>query len=99
MKNRDSRGEINRVHISPFYTKYSRVPSSKDGILCNSSQFVEYSAKETIYSSEFSLGNLIAIGAAGNLQYVSMSVNSDMNFVDSFATSYDSLKSDVTKTL
>lgn len=94
----NKRNRVNHVSISPFYNKFQRVPSESDGVLTSKGEFVSYSAIEKVYSSEFSLGNLIAIGAAGNLSYVSMSVNSDMNFVDEFALSYNQLKTDVTQT-
>lgn len=91
MKNPESRGVICFRPISPFYTKFQRVPVAKDGVMCFDSQFVEYSAKEDITSLDYSLGNLISIGADKSLTYVSMSVNSDMNFVDDFAKSYSNV--------
>lgn len=91
----ESRGEIRHVPISPYYSKFQRTTSVVDGVLCSQSFSVEYSAIEDVYSSEFSLGNLIAIGADKGLTYMSMSVNSDMNFVDNFAKSYQNITQDV----
>lgn len=90
--NNSVRGSIKHVFIKPNYSKFSRVPVERDGVLLTGNQFVEYSACEKVNSSEFSLGNLIAIGATSTLQYVSMSTTSEMNFVDSFASSYSSIK-------
>lgn len=85
------RGKIEHAFISPFYSKLSRVESVSNDVLKTSVQFVEYGVVDNVKSSEFSLGNLIAIGADKSLTYVSMSLNSDMNFVDRFAESYNSI--------
>lgn len=92
MKNlKPNRGEIIVRPISPYYSKFQRTTNVVDGVLSSQISSVEYSCIEEVYSSEFSLGNLIAIGADKGLSYVSMSVNSDMNFVDEFAKSYQTI--------
>lgn len=87
-----SRGKIEHVVISPYYSKLARVEKVDNGVITSSHQFVEYGVVDSVKSSEFSLGNLIAVGADGALQYVSMSLNSDMNFVDEFAKSYENAR-------
>lgn len=86
---------INRPFINPYYSKFQTSPSASDGVLTLTASYVEYTAKEKVKSSEYSLGNLIAIGAVDNLRYVSMSINSDMNFVDDFSRTIQSVSSDV----
>lgn len=91
MQKYESRGKIEHAVISPFYSKLSRVPSVQGDVFSTSVEFVEYGVVDNVKSTEFSLGNLIAIGADKSLTYVSMSLNSDMNFVDRFAESYNEL--------
>lgn len=73
------------------YSKLTPVESTKGDVLSVECVYKETSNAESISkfrSADFSLGNLIAIGAFGGLSYVSMSLNSDMNFVDEFAKTF-----------
>lgn len=82
------------IKVRPFRTSYSRltpVETQKDGVLSRSCVYQEFDSAVELSkyrSSDFSLSNLIAIGSFGGLSYVSMSLNSDLDFVDQFAQSF-----------
>lgn len=85
--------DVSIVH-RPIRSSYSRLTpceTENNGVLSKSCVYKECDNAESISkfkSSDFSLGNLMAIGAYGGLSYVSMSLNSDMNFVDEFAKTF-----------
>lgn len=82
--------------IKPSYKKLNPTPSIVDGQLVRETEFVEFNpVKENVnfLYTDFSIGNLLAVGALGNMKPVSVHSITDFTFVDSFAKSV----SDVSK--
>ena len=82
-----SRPKFKSHFISPKVTLLLPVEDSKDGVLVRSSSFktVDASSPENQFkSSDFSIGNLLAIGAFNTLKQTCMVNTSRLGAADSF---------------
>ena len=89
--NHNSDVSIPHRPIRPSYSRLTPCEVEDNGVLSKGCVYKECDNAVSISkfkSEDFSLGNLISIGAYGGLSYVSMSLNSDMNFVDEFAKTF-----------
>ena len=73
--------------FKPSYKKLTLVDNVRNGVMCKGVEYVVYNVVDDLSKyrvEDFSLGNLIAVGAIDKLQPTVMSVSSDMTFVDNF---------------
>lgn len=79
---------VGTIVTRPIFTCYSRLTpkdSVENGVLSHYCVFEEFDTKDLypeLKSSEYSIGNLIAVGSFTNTTYVPLSLDHDMNFVD-----------------
>lgn len=73
--------------ISSEYTKLRRVQVEKNGFVSHEIQYVEYDCGESsrgVTPLDFSISNLLAVGAYGNLKPSYLRDATDFTFIDRF---------------
>lgn len=85
-----NRAKSVEVPIKCTYTKLKRVPVERDGYAVSEIQYVEHDCAELsrgVKPIDFSITNLLAVGAYGASAPSYLRSSTDFSFIDSFETS------------